>query len=339
MKQKNIFLKSKVRSKITFAASPIGFLLAACGVGGGSESSSDDNSSTTTTSTNTSDNYDLNSNNLSSFFADEIDNFTGEYTGSDEVLSPLVDQSQSESYITGYQDKTALVSLTGKNEIDGLLYEYWNDTTKTEFWNGVGGNKIISFSFFDSRLKLLDENTYTNSPAIAQIYNNGFYEFTDSQKEAIRLALGEFEKVTNIKFVEVVEQNDQVGTIRFGMSDHGLGDAYAFATPAGDYWSSAGDVWFSNDFNGLDMGKGTYEFKTLVHELGHAMGLAHPHEGGAQTLQSELDYRNYTVMSYEDPSWAYFGSGSSQYFTISESLMVYDIQALQHMYGANIIIM
>ena len=117
MKQKNIFLKSKVRSKITFAASPIGFLLAACGGGGGSESSSDDNSSTTTTSTNTSDNYDLNSNNLSSFFADEIDNFTGEYTGSDEVLSPVVDQSQSESYITGYKDKTALVSLTGKMKL------------------------------------------------------------------------------------------------------------------------------------------------------------------------------------------------------------------------------
>jgi serralysin len=65
------------------------------------------------------------------------------------------------------------------------------------------------------------------------------------------------------------------------------------------------------------------------------MGLAHPHEGGAQTLQAGLDYRNYTIMSYEDPSWAYFGSGSSRIFTISESLMVYDIQALQYMYGAN----
>ena len=191
-KEKNDF-NLKKKSNIAFSASPLGFLLAACGGGGEDETSSGANSSTTTssnsstanssnsnttttfTSTNSSGQFASNLNNLSSFYADQIDNFTGVYTGYDEVPSPLVDQSQSESYFTGFKDTTALVGLTGKNEIDGLLYEYWNQVTKTEFWNGAAGNKTISFSFFNSELKLLDESAYTNSAAIAQIYNNGFY--------------------------------------------------------------------------------------------------------------------------------------------------------------------
>jgi serralysin len=229
------------------------------------------------------------------------------------------------------------VGLTGKNEVDSLLHEAWNDPTKTEIWKGDGTNKTISFSFFAPGLKLLDENDYgtATSGGRADVYNNEFYDFTEIQKEAIRLALGEFEKVANINFVEVKEQNNEVGTIRFGITTDSLGSSAAFAFGPGDYWPSSGDIWLDNKHYNADLGTGTYKYATLLHELGHAMGLAHPHEGGAQTLKTALDFSNFTIMSYEDPSWAYFGSGSSRYFTISESLMVYDIQALQHIYGAN----
>ena len=336
--KKNTWIKPNVRPKVTFSASPLGFLLAACGGGGGGQTNSDSNSTTITIpeSTNTSGSVGSNSNRLNAFSAEIINNFEGEYSGSEAVSSPQVDQSHSESYLSGKKGKIAVVGLTGRNEVDGLLYEYWADPTKTDFWKGDGASNTISFSFFNTELKLLDESDYGDgsSEGRKDVYNNGFYDITNSQKEAIRLALGEFEKVININFVEVIEQNSEVGTLRFGISQD-LGSAYAFAYPPGDTWTSSGDIWLSSDFNGLDIGKGTYEFKTVLHELGHAMGLAHPHAGGAQTLQAGLDYRNYTIMSYEEPTWAYFGSGSSRYFTISESLMVYDIQALQHMYGAN----
>ena len=80
MEQKNTFLKTKVRSKIPFSASPLGFLLAACGGGGGSDSSSNDNSSTitTSTSTNTSGHSGSNLNSLSSFSSNEISDFVGQ---------------------------------------------------------------------------------------------------------------------------------------------------------------------------------------------------------------------------------------------------------------------
>ena len=334
---KNTWIKPNVRPKVTFSVSPLGFLLAACGGGGGGDTTSDSNlsTSTTTTVTNTSGYFGSNSNSLGAFSAANTNNFSGEYTGSEVVSAPQVDQSHAENYLSGYKGKTGLVSLTGKNEVDGLLYEYWNDSTKTDFWKGDGTSKTISFSFFNPNLKLLDENDYTGSPAKNGVYNGSFYEFSDANKDAIRQALGEFEKVLDIKFVEVIEGQNQVGSIRFGWSKTDLANNwYAFASAPGDYWASAGDIWLDKDWYTKDFAKG-YEFHSLIHEIGHALGLSHPHEGGAQTLMSSLDFVNYTMMSYEDPSWAYYGSGSSRYFTISESLMVYDIQALQHMYGAN----
>jgi Ca2+-binding RTX toxin-like protein len=337
MEQKNTFLKSKVRSKIPFSASPLGFLLAACGGGGGSESSSNDNSSTitTSTSTNTSGHFGSNLNNLSAFAANSTNRFSGEYSTPEQLSSPALDQTFSESYLSGWKDSTSLVNLSGMNEIDGLLFADVSDPNKTDFWKVQGPENYISFSFFDTSSLLLDENAYTGNYLVEAVYNNDFYEITQQQKEDIRLALNEIEKVVNVKFVEVTEQNNQVGTIRFGITQSDLVDSAAWGQVPGDYWSVMGDIWMNNSFFNADIGKGTWEYYAVLHEIGHALGLSHPHEGGAQTLISALDFANYTVMSYEDPSWAYFGSGSSRYFTISESLMVYDIQALQHMYGAN----
>ena len=334
---KNTWIKPNVRPKVTFSVSPLGFLLAACGGGGGGDTSSDSNSgtiTTTTTLTNTSGDFGSNSNSLSIYTANLINNFSGQYKETDQLSLPPVNQAQSESFLSSFDNKTALTNLTGKNEIDGLLYEHWNDTTKTDFWKADGTNNEISFSFFDPNLLLLDENSYSGGLR-GTVYNAGFHQLSESQKNSIRSALGEFEKVLNIKFVEVIEFNDQVGTIRFGITTDSLGGSAAFASPPNNYWSSGGDIWLDNRHYNADLSKGSYKFSTLLHELGHAMGLAHPHEGGAQTLKTALDSSNFTIMSYEDPSWAYFGSGSTRYYTISESLMVYDIQALQHLYGAN----
>ena len=44
----------------------------------------------------------------------------------------------------------------------------------------------------------------------------------------------------------------------------------------------AGDVWFSHRASYLNMDEGTYGFQTGLHEIGHTLGLVHPHARAGQ---------------------------------------------------------
>ena len=243
-----------------------------------------------------------NSQNLNYYSSVRLHHYEEEYAAQDKLPKFSYDQSKSENYLSEFKGITSTKKLSGHNAIDGLLFPSNEDTTKTAYWDTNTTENTISFSFFDPNLALLDEVNYSAGPDYLRIYNNGFHEITEAQKIAIREALGEIQKVINIQFVEVIEQNNEVGTLRFGISQDSLGSAYAQAVPPGSYWAADGDIWFEQAFHNLDLSKGNYEFRTILHETGHALGLSHPHEGGAQILKSSLNSRNFTQMSYEDPT-------------------------------------
>jgi Ca2+-binding RTX toxin-like protein len=72
----------------------------------------------------------------------------------------------------------------------------------------------------------------------------------------------------------------------------------------------------------------------FLHEIGHALGLEHTHEGNA--MPQDRDSLEYTVMSYR----SYVGGSTTggymnETWGYAQSLMMYDIAAVQHMYGAN----
>ena len=104
---------------------------------------------------------------------------------------------------------------------------------------------------------------------------------------------------------------------------------------------SSGDVWFGLDqsFFARLVGSsgpylGSYEYATALHEIGHALGQKHPHQGTVK-LAAAYDGLEYSVMSYR----SYLG-GPTSYYTVEtwgfpQSLMMLDIAAIQDLYGAD----
>ena len=77
---------------------------------------------------------------------------------------------------------------------------------------------------------------------------------------------------------------------------------------------------------------------TLIHEIGHTIGLKHPHDDGGNgrpLADPGLDNGYYTVMSYKDPQVIDYGQLKDITKGFQATPMPLDILAIQHIYGAN----
>jgi serralysin len=117
-------------------------------------------------------------------------------------------------------------------------------------------------------------------------------------------------------------------------------DPYNYQTAWGFYPSAAktgGDVWLTNvRFDFSNPQPGNYAQLTLMHEIGHALGLEHGHEVGTfGLLPQAYDALEYTIMTYR----SFVGTSSLNYsnetWGYAQSWMMQDIAALQHLYGAD----
>jgi len=159
---------------------------------------------------------------------------------------------------------------------------------------------------------------------------------TGAQAAQIALGFGEWAKVANIAFTQVAETGDgQVGDIRVAFSSAVPSGYWGYALGVSDGLSNAhGDIWIDDSIVGQSFEAGTYNFMAIMHEIGHALGLKHPFEG--TRIPAGFDNRRYTIMSYTDPanaSWINPATSAREY--LIKTPMVYDILAIQKIYGAN----
>lgn len=141
----------------------------------------------------------------------------------------------------------------------------------------------------------------------------------------------QFSNVANISF----SQNDSSSELTIGTADlpedntsETLGIAYFFASAT---QLARIEVQIDKDYASQKILSGTLGYQTLLHELGHAVGLKHPFDADSGTgtvLDTTLDNWNYTVMSYT----AGANVNNTNY---ASSLMLFDIAAVQYLYGAN----
>ncbi|WP_293400633.1 hypothetical protein [Phenylobacterium sp.] len=177
----------------------------------------------------------------------------------------------------------------------------------------------------------------------------GFGFLTEDQASAVRVFVASYERLIATPIRETVDAAQQ-GDIRIAFVDAHPWGGYASPPPAigGGADPGAGDIWLDDGMAKSTLGvgwnfeKGETVLPVVLHELGHALGLNHPFDH-AMALPAAFDSTRYSVMSYttaedvETLSFYRYGDGM---MTRGERLvvaqpMVFDILALQSLYGVN----
>jgi serralysin len=162
---------------------------------------------------------------------------------------------------------------------------------------------------------------------------NAFETLNPVQIAAARSALTMISSVTNLNFSEIRETAATHATLRLAMSDTPT-PAWTY-TPGGS--AEAGDVWYGNSSGWYDSPvRGNYAFYAVIHEMAHAVGLKHGHEdGGLGIMTAARDSMEYSVTTYRSYVGADGQYVENETWGFAQTLMMYDIAALQHMYGAD----
>jgi serralysin len=232
-------------------------------------------------------------------------------SGEDNSMVPVPESAQDNVFDYGATGYTYSSTQSSDQNINGVLSgNSWTDTD-------------ISFGFTDGN----DDYSYTTT---------GASELSTQQKNSVLYWLDNAEAVTLLSFEEYAAADGSLdspaeATLKFGNTTENT-TAYAYYP---NNSSISGDSWFGN--SGDNPTLGNYDHTTVGHEIGHALGLSHGHQdsNGFGAMETNFDAMEYSIMTYRSfingPTSGYT-NGSTSY---AQTLMMYDIAALQYMYGAD----
>ncbi|GBE42298.1 serralysin C precursor [bacterium BMS3Bbin10] len=168
---------------------------------------------------------------------------------------------------------------------------------------------------------------------------DGFSAFTSNQETATREVIALWDDLIAPTVTEQTS-SQQFANIKFGNTTSYINYAHAYY-PGNYNW--AGEVWLnSQTYSGLySPDPGDYYFMTILHEVGHALGLSHPgsYNGGSPTYANDAVYaqdtHQWTVMSYFSASNTGADWNGGNGWQYAQTPMVHDILTLQSIYGAD----
>ncbi|GGZ09162.1 DUF4214 domain-containing protein [Pseudoduganella plicata] len=210
------------------------------------------------------------------------------------------------------------IPLTGLINIDALLDEGPN-------WNYLTGNpdNTIYYSFSTFNASITDNDDVSGN----------IRAFTANQKHYTREALDYLTEVTGIEFVESFSPSSaQISFVNATIVDPDVAaecrweSSYRY-NPY-DYtitsYSAKAIIYLDDVFGtpNTDLTPGGYGYQTLLHEMGHMLGLKHPFSGDI-VLSDDVDDTSYTLMSYTSDGYMH-----TEYSP-------YDLAALHYLYGVD----
>lgn len=205
-------------------------------------------------------------------------------------------------------------TLSGLNHIDALLDvgPDWN------YFTPVGNTLFYTFSITSG-----NEKDRTGQEA-----------FTLAQQNWVRTALNELQAITGVRFAEttsgdaaqlhfcnidITDNSNTTGLCSWQSSYSYTTDNQLVSYDADAYIYLDNKEWYAQN---RDLTPGGWGYETLLHELGHAMGLKHPFDDTIH-LSSSQDMTSNTLMSYTDAGGPYMHYNQ------------YDLAALNWIYGAD----
>ena len=200
------------------------------------------------------------------------------------------------------------------------------------FTLAIGGSYALTYSF--PWLSSISLATFAPDYGKGEDKAATRFGLNSTQQQAFETALQSWASVANISFSEITETSTNVGEIRIAFSSAVGDDAAGHAWLPSSYYAQGGDIWLNPETFSGPWAKNSDNLHTLVHELGHALGLTHPND------QPYTSSNLYTVMSYvsaPNSTWITdLGNNKYSYrYIMPEGPQLHDILAIQYLYGAN----
>lgn len=228
-------------------------------------------------------------------------------------------------------DTATTTEIDDNDILEALVYQYGGGF---EMWNSTA-------------------LSYTLNKDDANPYGETIGAWTDALTDAIEAAIADIEAISGLSFSEVPDTADgsDGADIDFwyynNPSDNSSGYSYTVGG-SGVYIDE--DSVYSGSVDGLAYGG--YNYRTVIHELMHNIGIAHPHSSydnlpgvtsSGDTGDFALNQNLYTVMSYnrsnqvddngeETTGWPFTVPTVDHSFGV---LGAFDIAIVQAFYGAN----
>jgi len=277
--------------------------------------------------------------------------------GTNNVVDPYLRLYNSSSTLVAENDDalpgnnsvfTYTATATGTYYVDAAA---WNNSGTGQYGISVTPGSRASFNI-QMGAGVMDADVSWSAPGTAATVtygfretNNGgestFFQTTAAQIAAVESVLAMYSEVCGLTFVRV-NPNGYTNSATILIASYNENDgsgAYAYYPGSTASSSNAGDVWLNYSVSTTSLSPGSYSYAAIAHEMGHAVGLSHPgvynaapgvsitYAANAQFVQ---DTHQYTVMSYFDES-----NTTGSYGSHPDTLMLFDIYALQQIYGAN----